>query len=103
MDPRVVNPKRTSDVLGEQEDLARIMAEAHAIRARLLASGLRRLGRALSWPVRVAIVRPFRAWRRRERVRVGLGGLADNALHDIGMTRDRLPYLIARERDRRAA
>lgn len=103
MDPRVVNAPRLAAGFGEIQDADRIMADAHAMRAQVMVASLRWMGRILSWPVRAAIIRPFRSWRRRERIRVGVGGLGDNVLHDIGMTRDRLPYLVARERDRHAA
>ncbi len=84
-------------------DVLRMMALARQDRAAALGAGLRIAARVLSWPVRAALIEPFKAWRRRERIRTGLKGMPDGVLHDIGMTRDRLPYLIARERDRDVA
>lgn len=103
MDPLVRNVPDALRDAGETRGMMEILAEAHATRARYTAAGFRWLGRALTWPVRATVIRPFQAWRRRERVRHGLVGLGDNVLHDIGMTRDRLPYLIARQQDRDAA
>jgi len=84
-------------------DALRMMALARQDRAAALGAGLRVAWRVLGWPVRAALIEPFKAWRRRERIRTGLKGMPDGVLHDIGMTRDRLPYLIARESDRDAA
>lgn len=78
-------------------DPDKVLAAARAERDEVLARYVRALGlgRALRTLWRTLIAEPFKRWRQRERWTRELTMMQDYELHDIGITRSMIPYIVS--------